>query len=662
MKKRILILSIILCIIFTGYSFAVDNVNLDNKKDSVSDSVDNSTNDEEIPEVKPEVKINKTSATIVVGKTVALRLENTKDMPKWYTSNKTIAAVSSNGTVKGVKPGSATITAKVNGRTFVCKVKVEKPVINFTSRTLLKGYNYKMSFSGTTLKPTWKSSNTSIVTIDSNGKMSAKKKGSTTVKGTVGGVTYTCKIKVDAPYLNATSKSMIVGNKFQLKLSGSSRKVSWKTYSKSTATVTGNGLVRAKKAGTVKIAALTGGQQYICTVKIVNIGLGHKSLTMTKGNKYTLKTYGLYGTKKWSSSNKKVATVSSKGVITAKSKGTTTISVKWKGKTYKCTVKVEAPYMTVSKSTIIIGSNSTLKMYGTSKSYKWSTSNSSVATVNSKGQVTGKKAGTVYVYGIVDNRRFTYKITVKNPSTFSGWIEKSGKSLYYASGTPVTSWQTIGGKKYCFNDNGELISKFGIDVSSHNGNINWSKVKNAGVEFTFIRLGYRGYRTGKIVTDTNYRKNIEDANDNNIDCGVYFFTQATNAKEGIEEAQYVLKNIRGYDIDYPIVIDTEASGAEKNDGKADKISKLSRTLAIKAFCETIKDAGYTPMIYASKSWLNSKLDMSMLEEYDVWLAHYTSGNSITDYSGAYGIWQYTSSGRVDGISGRCDLNVAIKKY
>lgn len=672
MKKKVLSLFIIFCIVFSSYSFAVEDV-LSNSEDTgnnekttesvPTDDTEEKEEEKEEIEKKPEVEINKTSATIVVGKTVKLSLSNTTSTPKWSTSKKSVATVTSNGTVKGIKAGTATITAKYDGKSYTCKVKVEKPVINYTSRTLLIDTTSKMSFSGTTLTPTWKSTNTSIATIDSKGNLKAKKKGSATIKGTVGGVTYSCKIKVEDPYLSATVKTIAVGTKYQLKLSGTSRKVTWKSASKSTATVSSKGLVTAKKTGHVNITASVGTKgKYVCLIKVVDKGMAKKSLTMTKGNVYLMKTYGLSGTKKWSSSKKSVATVSSNGLITAKSKGTTTISVKCGGKTYKSTITVEAPYITATKSTIIVGSNSTFKMKGTSKTYKWSSSNSSIATVDSKGLVTGKKAGTVYIYGTVATQKLSYKITVKDPAKFSGWIEKSGKTLYYASGTPVTSWQTINGKKYCFNDEGELISKFGIDVSSHNGSINWSKVKNSGVEFTFIRLGYRGYRTGKIVTDTKYKTNIKGANDNNIDCGVYFFTQAKNAKEGIEEAQYVLKNIKGYDIDYPIVIDTEASGADKNDGRADNISKLSRTLAVKAFCETINEAGYTPMIYASKSWFNNKLDMSMLEEYDVWVAHYTSGNSITDYSGAYGIWQYTSSGKVDGISGRCDMNVAIKKY
>lgn len=668
--KRVIAILILFCLTFSyGNVLMATEVTdelIDNEIGNETIETDNEVEGEEpeeIPEEEaPVIELNKTSATIVTGKSVTLELKNSTASVKWSTNNKKVATVSSTGVVKGVKKGTVTITATSEGISYTCKVRVETPVISHTSRTILKGYNYKMKFTDTTLTPTWSSSDTSIVTIDNSGKMTAIKKGTATIKGKVGGKTYSCKIKVEAPYLNKTSKIIVKGKTYKLSLSGSSRKVTWKSYDKKIATVNSKGTVTAKKAGKVKIAAITGGKEYICEVQVVNKGLNKSSMIMTKGNSYTLKTYGIVGIKKWSSSDKSIATVDSFGKVTAKARGSTVISMKVNGKTYKCKVRVEAPYMTVSKTTIIVGSNSTLKMRRTSKTTTWKTNNKNIATVDSKGIVTGTGVGTVTVTGTVDGRTFTYKIKVKEPSEYSGWIEKNGKDLYYASGLPVTSWQTIDGRKYCFNDEGELVSKFGIDVSTYQGKIDWAKVAADGVDFTFIRLGYRGYRTGKIVTDTRYVENITGANANNIDTGVYFFTQATNAEEGIEEALYVLKNIKGYNVNYPIVIDTEASGADEDDGRSDNISKLNRTLAIKAFCETIKEAGYTPMIYASKSWLKNKLDMTMLEDYEIWVAHYTTGNTVTDYSGAYGVWQYTSSGKVDGISGRCDLNVCVKDY
>ncbi len=668
MKKRILVLFVLFCVIFTEYSFAENNENNPIVEDEIVSGGSNveevlPPENQEIKDEKKEIKLNADKTTIVVTKTFTLKLINTTKNPVWSTSNKKVATVDKNGKVTGIKAGTVTITAKLNNIKYNCKVKVEKPVINYTKRTIQKGYKYVMRFTGTTLKPTWTSSNKSVATIDKNGKIIAKKKGTTKIKGSVGGKSYYCTVKVEDPSLNVKSKLIVKGKKYQLKVKGSTRKITWKSYSKKIATVSKKGLVTAKKAGKVKIVAVIGGIEYPCTITVVNKGLSKSSIVMTKGNKYTLKVYGLSGRKKWSSSKKSIATVSSNGVVTAKGKGTATITLKIGSKKYKCKVKVEAPTLSVSKTTIIEQSNSTFKISGTSKKVTWKTANSKIATVNSKGLVTGKKPGTVNITGVVDGRNFTYKITVRNGANFSGWIEKGNKELYYASGVPVTSWQKINGRRYCFNDKGELISKFGIDVSKYQADINWAKVKNDGVEFAMLRLGYRGYgKEGTLALDPKYKRNIEQANKYGIDCGVYFFTQAKTPAEGIAEAQYVLDNIKGYKVDYPIVIDTELSGADDNDGRADKLSKTQRTLAIKAFCETIKKAGRKPMIYASRDWFYNKLDMSKLSEYEVWVAHYTSGNTVTNYSGKYGIWQYTSSGKVSGIQGRVDMNVCLKKY
>ena len=116
--------------------------------------------------------------------------------------------------------------------------------------------------------------------------------------------------------------------------------------------------------------------------------------------------------------------------------------------------------------------------------------------------------------------------------------------------------------------------------------------------------------------------------------------------------------IRGYDITYPVIIDIESGG------RANNISVKDRTEAAKAFCETIKNAGYTPMIYANKNWLLNYLDMDSLSEYDVWLAHYVSGapQNKSNYQGKYSIWQYSDAGTVNGINGRVDMDICYKKY
>ncbi len=191
-----------------------------------------------------------------------------------------------------------------------------------------------------------------------------------------------------------------------------------------------------------------------------------------------------------------------------------------------------------------------------------------------------------------------------------------------------------------------------IDVSYVQSSIDWAKVKASGVDGVMIRCGYRGYGSGKIVEDSCFAKHVKGAVKAGLKVGVYFFTEAINAKEGKEEAQYAIKLIKreGLKLSYPIAVDTESISASRV--RANNISVAARTAAIQAFCEEIKVNGYTPMIYASTSWLENKLSMSKLP-YKVWVAQY---NSKVTYKGSYVMWQYTSTGRVDGISGVVDLN------
>jgi GH25 family lysozyme M1 (1,4-beta-N-acetylmuramidase) len=144
---------------------------------------------------------------------------------------------------------------------------------------------------------------------------------------------------------------------------------------------------------------------------------------------------------------------------------------------------------------------------------------------------------------------------------------------------------------------------------------------------------------------------------------VYFFSQAQNYEEGVKEAEYTLSLIRQFDINYPIAFDTEESSSPNNTGRADNISVQSRTDATRGFCETIENAGYDVLIYASSSWLKEKLDLSQLEKYNIWLANYTGATQEnplakpSKYKGNYVMWQYTDSGTVNGINGGVDCDI-----
>lgn len=196
---------------------------------------------------------------------------------------------------------------------------------------------------------------------------------------------------------------------------------------------------------------------------------------------------------------------------------------------------------------------------------------------------------------------------------------------------------------------GETIRP-GIDVSTWQGTINWSKVAAAGVEFVIIRGGYRGVTYGKLAEDAMFESNIKGAKAAGLKVGVYIYSQAITVEEGIEEAQYLLDLVEGYDIDLPLVIDYEYYNTDGRLYNA-KLSRREATDICLAFCDTVEAAGYDSMVYANASMLNDNLYRDELDR--VWLAHYTKK---TSYSGDYEFWQCSQWGSVSGVNGDVDLN------
>lgn len=195
----------------------------------------------------------------------------------------------------------------------------------------------------------------------------------------------------------------------------------------------------------------------------------------------------------------------------------------------------------------------------------------------------------------------------------------------------------------------------GIDVSYHNGAINWNKAAAAGVEYAFIRVGYRGWGSGEIVEDPRFKTYISDALAAGIHVGLYFFTEAINETEAKKEAEYCLEMAKDYDIRLPIAFDYEYQYSDnKLVSRKAGLSKAKATANCRAFCDTISAGGYTPMIYANTSDLKTLIDGAALEkDYLIWLANYTTK---TAYTGLYDIWQYDSKGSVNGLSGNVDCN------
>lgn len=254
----------------------------------------------------------------------------------------------------------------------------------------------------------------------------------------------------------------------------------------------------------------------------------------------------------------------------------------------------------------------------------------------------------------VDNVKFFVQSGVK----YTGWQTIDGKVYYFnAEGKYVTGEQVIQGAKYNFASDGVLMNGngvLGIDVSKWNGTIDWKAVKNSGVSYVIIRCGYRGSSAGSLIEDSKFTSNIKGATSAGLKVGVYFFTQAVNEVEAVYEASFVIDKIKNYKISYPVFLDVEASG-----GRGDKISVDTRTKVCKAFCQTMQNAGYTAGIYANKTWLNEKINVSEINNFKIWLAQYAAKPT---YGGRYDMWQYKSTGTINGISGNVDMNLSYMGY
>lgn len=205
-----------------------------------------------------------------------------------------------------------------------------------------------------------------------------------------------------------------------------------------------------------------------------------------------------------------------------------------------------------------------------------------------------------------------------------------------------------------YHQDGEVLSVKGIDVSAYQGDVDWEKVKESGVSFVMLRLGLRGYETGKLVLDDNFETNIQGALDAGLDVGVYFFTQAITDAEAREEAEFVCAALEPYQITYPVAIDVEDLYNER--ARSYGQSKESRTQCAITFMDCMKKAGYQTSIYGNLNTFTKLVDVNKLGDYEKWFAYY--GDDIY-YPYEINMWQYSDKGRVDGIEGDVDLNITF---
>ena len=251
-------------------------------------------------------------------------------------------------------------------------------------------------------------------------------------------------------------------------------------------------------------------------------------------------------------------------------------------------------------------------------------------------------------------------------SMHTGWLQ-DGDIWYYlkSNGTMATSDTMIDGKNNAFNEDGEWegviktqIRAYGIDVSSHQGTIDWKKVADDDIDFAMLRVVSGGL--SNMQRDTTFKENYDGARNAGIKVGAYKYCYATSRTQARKEAEAVIKALNGRSLDYPIVLDVE----DKDAIMSDSISNERRTEIILAFKKEIEDAGYKFALYANLNHLNTKLEDDLLEDTDIWIARYRDLDRGHGYDGEGNVvmWQYSSTGSVKGISGNVDLNVSYKKY
>ncbi len=227
--------------------------------------------------------------------------------------------------------------------------------------------------------------------------------------------------------------------------------------------------------------------------------------------------------------------------------------------------------------------------------------------------------------------------------------------------TPQAQNPTPGEADFYYDEQGYLRcssvpARLGIDVSSHQGEIDWQQVAASGIEFAMVRIVWRGYDQGGVYIDDTAQQNLSGARAAGLDVGAYVFSQAINPEEAREEAQMALDFLADTPLDYPLVFDWERVTA---DARTAQLTGQEITECTRAFCQTVQEAGYQPAFYFNQDLAANAFDLEQLSEFDFWLAQYRDALSF-DYPVA--MWQYSCAGSVPGIAGDVDMNLCFADY
>lgn len=638
------------------------------------------------------VTLDPASATLGVGSSIDLKgteFANKTEgdveyqyTAEWKSSNDGVASVSG-GKVTAKAAGEAVITYTVTQKTITTTYEAREPVVE-TKEISVEEYE--------ALPDQEKGNCTPVVKQDEGGadkitgytyKKAAEQEPEKKTSETTESASAECKITVEPAKitsgsleLSRSADSCAVGATLTVKPSklvytkqdGSTETctdqfpaIAWESEDKNIATVGNDGVVTGVKAGkthiTGRVTGINGADgrelDIRCSVEVSVTEAGELALSLDRtGDVYlavggsttlvaTVSNYQSDAGVTWETSDKNVATVDEKGVVTGVAAGSAKITATTKEKDKGGNPKQAVCVVTVNSNAV---SDTTTKLKD-----------------KNGNQIYVKNADNGYreaVYADYYSSAEFY-IMVQASYMYTGWQTIDGKTYYYdKNGNVVTGTQIIQGVTYNFGEDGAIATKvnestFGIDVSRHNGTIDWNAVKASGVDYVIIRCGYRGSSTGALIEDQNFRTNIKGATAAGLKVGVYVFSQAVDEVEAVKEASLAVSLVKGYNLTYPIFIDTEASG-----GRADKIDKATRTAVVNAFCQTVASAGYKPGIYASKTWFEDKLNMGAVSGCKIWLAQYSAAPTYKNYD----MWQYSHKGKISGISTDVDLNYSYLGY
>ena len=635
------------------------------------------------------VSLDQSEATLTAGAVLTLKgteFTDTKEedieyqyTTEWKSSDESIASVS-DGKVTAKAEGTAVITYTVTKKTITTTYE-PKETVEETLEIMLEDYQELPDKEKEKCTPIKDDADQTIGYIYQKVTESQKKTSETTESASA-----ECKITVEAVKIASGSLEIVksadscaVGETLTVKPSklvytkqdGSTETITenfpvitWDSGDTSIAAVDSKGVVTGIQEGKVQITGTVSGIQGAdgkelkinSSVEVhitggkeqeLSISLDHtKDVNLTVGGTTTL-VATVSNAKEdagvtWESSDVNVATVDEKGVVTAIATGSVTITA---------ITKEQGADGNSLKATCVVTVNSNVAADTTTK-------------------LKDKNGNQIYIKNTDGSYREAvyadyfsseeFYITSQPQYIYTGWQTIDGKTYYFdKTGNVVTGTQIIQGVTYNFGTDGAIAtsvngSTFGIDVSRHNGTIDWNAVKASGVDYVIIRCGYRGSATGVLIEDQSFRTNIKGATAAGLKVGVYVFSQAINEVEAVKEASLAVSLVKGYNLTYPIFIDTESSG-----GRADKIDRATRTAVVNAFCQTVASAGYKPGIYASKTWFEDKLNMGAIGNYKIWLAQYSTAPT---YGGRYDMWQYSCKGKISGISTKVDLNYSYLGY